>query len=95
MIWGKKKVFAARCADVGHQFEVRGVRIPTPIAEGKMPDDQTRFLPALSQPLASLPPRNYIRMRAGAIVPWTPRRIVTGLWTRLQDAFAVFLPGVR
>jgi hypothetical protein len=60
-----------------------------------MPDDQTLFLEAISQPIASLPPRNYIRMRAGAIVPWTPRRILAGAWTRLQDSFAVFLPGLR
>lgn len=60
-----------------------------------MPDHRTLFFEAISQPVASLPVRNYVRMRAGAIVPWTPRRIAAGLWTRLQDSFAVFLPGLR
>jgi hypothetical protein len=94
MICGEKKVFAAAQDRMRHQPAVRSVRNLTSTAEGKMPDDQTLFLQTISQPVASLPPRNYIRMRAGAVVPWTPRRILASAWTLVQDTFAVFLPGL-
>ena len=94
MIWGEKKVFAAAQGRMRHQSAVRGVRNLTSTAEGKMPEDRTLFLKTILQPVASLPPRNYIRMRAGAVVPWTPRRILAGAWTLVQETFAVFLPGL-
>jgi hypothetical protein len=95
MICGEKKVFAVAHGRMRHQSAVRSVRNLTSTAEGKMPDDQTLFLEPVSQPIPSLPPRHYVRMRAGAVVPWTPRRILTGAWTRLQDSFTVFLPGLH